>query len=104
MLAGTLLVLSAAALAAVFDSIPVLASVRVLQGFGFSAYFVAMFSYVLDLVPPSQRGWALGIYGVSGVLATAFAPPAGGIIVRRAGFPPLFAASPGFGLLPPVPF
>jgi MFS family permease len=100
MLVGTVLVLTAAALAALFDSIPVLASVRVLQGFGFSAYFVAMFSYVIDLVPPSQRGWALGIYGVSGFLATAFAPLGGEIIVRRAGFRTLFAVSAALALIP----
>lgn len=100
MIAGTALVLVAAVLATLFDSIGVLASVRVLQGFGFSAYFVAMFSYVVDLVPPSQRGWALGIYGVSGFVATAFAPLIGEIIVRRAGFRALFAVSAGLALIP----
>jgi MFS family permease len=90
MLLGTVLVLAAAVLAALFDSIPVLASVRVLQGFGFSAYFVAMFSYVVDLVPPAQRGWALGIYGVSGLLATALAPLMGEWVIRSFGFRPLF--------------
>jgi MFS family permease len=102
MIAGASLVLAAAVLATLFDSIPVLASVRVLQGFGFSAYFVAMFSYVVDLVPPSQRGWALGIYGVSGFVATAFAPLIGELIVRRAGFRVLFAVSAALALLPLV--
>ena len=100
MVLGAVLVLAAAVLAAVFDSIPVLASVRVLQGFGFSAYFVAMFSYVVDLVPPAQRGWALGIYGVSGFVATAFAPLFGEVIVRRAGFRTLFAVSAVLALVP----
>jgi MFS family permease len=100
MIAGTSLVLAAAVLAAAFDSIPVLASARVLQGFGFSAYFVAMFSYVVDLVPPSQRGWALGIYGVSGFVATAVAPLAGELIVRRAGFRALFALSAALAVVP----
>ena len=102
MIAGTALVLVAAVLAALFDSIGVLASVRVLQGFGFSAYFVAMFSYVVDLVPPSQRGWALGIYGVSGFVATAFAPLVGEFVIRRAGFRALFAMSAVLALVPLV--
>ena len=102
MVAGTSLVVAAAALAAIFDSIPVLASVRVLQGFGFSAYFVAMFSYVVDLVAPAQRGWALGIYGVSGFAATAFAPLLGEIVVRRAGFRALFAMSAVLAVVPLV--
>lgn len=100
MLAGTALVLVAAVLSALFDSIGVLASVRVLQGFGFSAYFVAMFSFVVDLVPPTQRGWALGIYGVSGFAATAFAPLIGELVVRRAGFRALFALSAALALVP----
>jgi MFS family permease len=102
MIAGTGLVLVGAVLAALFDSIAVIASVRVLQGFGFSAYFVAMFSYVVDLVPPSQRGWALGIYGVSGFAATAFAPLIGELVVRRAGFRALFGMSAVLALVPLV--
>jgi MFS family permease len=42
-------------------------------------------------VPPSRRGRALGLYGVSGLLATALAPVAGEWLIRRTGFPPLFA-------------
>jgi MFS family permease len=102
MVAGTSLVVAAALLAALFDSIPALASVRVLQGFGFSAYFVAMFSYVVDLVAPAQRGWALGIYGVSGFAATAFAPLLGELVVRRAGFRVLFALSAVLAVVPLV--
>lgn len=100
MIVGTALVVLAAVLAAAIDSIGVLFVARVLQGLGFSAYFVAMFSYVVDLVPPSQRGWALGIYGVSGFVATAFAPLVGELLVRRAGFRALFVVSAALALVP----
>lgn len=100
MIVGTALVVLAAVLPAVIDSIAVLFVARVLQGLGFSAYFVAMFSYVVDLVPPSQRGWALGIYGVSGFVATAFAPLVGELLVRRAGFRALFVVSAALALVP----
>ena len=63
-----------------------LAAVRVLQGIGFSAFFVANYSYVIDLTPPARRGWALGIYGVAGLVATAVAPLIGEGMVRRMGF------------------
>jgi MFS family permease len=53
-------------------------------------FFVANFSHVLDLVPPAQRGWALGIYGVSGLLSSAVAPLIGEWTIRRVGFRPLF--------------
>jgi MFS family permease len=100
MIVGTALVVLAATLPAAIDSIAVLFVARVLQGLGFSAYFVAMFSYVVDLVPPAQRGWALGIYGVSGFVATAFAPLVGELLVRRAGFRALFVVSAALALVP----
>jgi MFS family permease len=100
MLAGTALVLVASILPVFVDTIGVFALVRVLHGIGFSAYFVAMFSYVVDLVPPSQRGWALGIFGVSGFVATAFAPLVGEWVVRRAGFRALFVVSAALSVVP----
>jgi len=90
MLIGAGLVTLAALLATAAPSIPMLAFVRALQGVGFSAFFVANYSYVLDLTPPSRRGWALGIYGVAGLVATAVAPLIGEGMVRRMGFRPLF--------------
>jgi MFS family permease len=90
MLFGVGLVVFSCALATVAPVIGVLALVRLLQGIGFSAFFVGNFSYVLDLVPVAQRGWALGIFGVSGFVSTALTPLVGEWIVRRFGFPTLF--------------
>lgn len=90
MMLGVSLVLVSELLAAVAGAIPWLALVRALQGLGFSAYFVASFAYVIDLVPPARRGWALGIYGVSGLAATAVAPLIGEFVIRTLGFRPLF--------------
>src|SRR5438034_1570455 len=93
MLVGVACVLASALLAAVAHNVPLLVLVRVLQGLGFSAFFVANFSYVLDLIEPSRRGMALGIYGVSGFASTAFAPLAGEWLIRRWGFNALFSVS-----------
>jgi MFS family permease len=90
MLAGTVLAAVAALFATLAPSIPVLAGVRALQGIAFSAFFVANYSYVIDLTPPAHRGWALGIYGVAGLVATAIAPLIGEGMIRRTGFRPLF--------------
>src|SRR5262249_57683121 len=90
MLAGTMLAAVAALFATLTPSIPVLAGVRALQGIAFSAFFVANYSYVIDLTPPAHRGWALGIYGVAGLVATAIAPLIGEGMIRRLGFRPLF--------------
>jgi MFS family permease len=93
MLAGIACILASALLAAVAHNVPMLLLVRVLQGLGFSAFFVANFSYVLDLIAPARRGMALGVYGISGFASTAFAPLAGEWLVRRWGFMALFSVS-----------
>jgi MFS family permease len=93
MLVGIACVLASTGLAAVAHTVPVLVVVRVLQGLGFSAFFVANFSYVLDLIEPARRGMALGVYGVSGFASTALAPLAGEWLIRRWGFNALFAVS-----------
>ncbi|HXG04764.1 MAG TPA: MFS transporter [Candidatus Binatia bacterium] len=90
LLLGVLLLVVSAVMAALSGGIPGLALARALQGVAFSVFFVANFSHVLDLVPPAQRGWALGIYGVSGLLSSAVAPLIGEWTIRRVGFRPLF--------------
>lgn len=92
MILGSVLVVVSALLASVATAVPALGLVRALQGIGFSAFFVANYSYVIDLVPVERRGWALGIYGVSGMMSTALAPLFGEVVIRRFGFRPLFLA------------
>ena len=93
MFVGIACVLASTVLAAVAHSVSLLVLVRVLQGIGFSAFFVANFSYVLDLIEPARRGMALGVYGVSGFASTALAPLAGEWLIRRWGFNALFLLS-----------
>jgi MFS family permease len=100
MLVGIGLNLAAAVLAVAPGGVPLLAVVRALQGIGFSLFFVASFAYVVDIIPPAQRGWALGIYGISGFVSTAFAPLVGEWVIRAAGFRALFVLSAMLALVP----
>jgi MFS family permease len=72
------------------SSVGVLAVVRLLQGIGYSAFFVSNYTMAIDLVPVERRGWALGIYGVAGLTSTAVAPLAGEWTISRFGFRGLF--------------
>jgi MFS family permease len=99
MLAGVALNVLGSLLAALPGGVPLLALVRVIHGLAFSTFFVGAFSYVVDIIPAAQRGWALGIYGVSGFVSTAFAPLLGEWIVRRSGFRTLFVVSAVLGLV-----
>jgi len=99
MLAGVVLNLASSLLAVLPGGVPLLALVRAVQGIAFSMFFVASFSYVIDIIPPARRGWALGIYGVSGFVSTAVAPLFGEWIIRTVGFRALFALSAVLGLV-----
>jgi MFS family permease len=83
---GVAVLLASSAVFVVTSSIPVVAALRALQGIGFSAFFVANYIHVVDLVPVDRRGWALGIYGLSGLLSTSLAPLAGEFLIRHFGF------------------
>jgi MFS family permease len=93
MLFGAGLVAATSAMFVLTASIPVFGVLRALHGIGFSAFFVANYVHVVDLVPVERRGWALGIFGVAGLLATALAPLVGELIVRYLGFPALFTGA-----------
>lgn len=80
-------------------SLPVFGVLRALQGIGFSAFFVANYTMVVDLVPPERRGWALGIFGISGLLSTALSPLVGEFVIRRLDFPTFFALTTLFALV-----
>jgi MFS family permease len=90
---GTALATALILASAPSHSIVLVAALRLLQGIGFSAFFVANYTLVIDLVPVERRGWALGIYGVSGLMATALAPVAGEWVIRRFGFRAFFGVS-----------
>jgi MFS family permease len=66
---------------------------RVLQGIGTSFIDSGLGAVVADLSPPGARAQVFAIYTVWINLAGAVMPGAGEIIVRRAGFSPLFGAA-----------
>lgn len=87
---GTAAVVVTELVALVSDSVGVFGVLRLLQGVGYSAFFVSNYTMAIDLVPVERRGWALGIYGVAGLTSTALAPLAGEWTVSRYGFRGLF--------------
>jgi MFS family permease len=90
---GVILLTAATLAFTVSTSIPLLAVLRAVHGLAFSAFFVANYLHIVDLVPVERRGWALGLYGLSGLLSTSLAPLFGEILVRHLGFRALFLAA-----------
>ena len=90
---GVALLTASCALFVVSSPLPLLGALRVLQGVAFSAFFVANYVHVVEMVPMERRGWALGIFGLSGLVSTSLAPLFGELMIRRLGFPWFFGAS-----------
>ena len=90
---GVILLVASAAGFVVSGSIPLHGLLRGVQGLAFSAFFVASYIHIVDLVPVDRRGWALGIFGLSGLTSTALAPLLGEAVVRQLGFRWSFAVS-----------
>ena len=59
---------------------------RVVQGIGYSAFYIANFTLIADMVPASRRGEAVGLFGISGLITIALSPALGEQLIRIAGF------------------
>ncbi|MFO7783609.1 MAG: MFS transporter [Thermodesulfobacteriota bacterium] len=74
---------------------PVMYTVRVVHGVGFSAFVGGSFSAVAALFPGDRRAEAYGMVGASLMAAVAIAPPVGEILIGRFGFPFLYVIGCG---------
>lgn len=67
---------------------------RAAHGVAHGAYMASSYAYVADLAPPDRRGEAMGIYGVSNVVAMALFPAVGSAMISGGvSFPSLFILS-----------
>jgi MFS family permease len=69
---------------------PALFALRALQGCAYSFFATAAYGYVAAAAPRARRGEALGVFGLSFFIPTAFGGQIGDFIVRHGGFPALF--------------
>ncbi len=77
----------------------VLVGVRMFHGLGIGAFTIAAFALVAELSPKPRLGEAMGVYGVSIMIATAIAPALSGYLVDVVGFDNTFYLASGFGFL-----
>ncbi|MBI5166321.1 MAG: MFS transporter [candidate division NC10 bacterium] len=72
---------------------------RFLQGLGYSAFFVANFTVVADMVPFHRRAEAVGIFGISGLVTIAASPALGELVIEAFGYKPFFLGLAGVALI-----
>lgn len=75
-----------------------MAAARILHGVGIGALFTTFFTYAADISPVTRRTEGLAVFGISGILPTAFAPALGEELVLRGGFAAMFVAAVAFSI------
>lgn len=68
---------------------------RILQGIGYSTFYIANLTLVAEIVPSSRRGEAVGLFGISGLITIALSPALGELVIHRAGYSAFFLAAAG---------
>jgi MFS family permease len=69
--------------------------VRLLHGLAEATLFAAFFTQAADIIPASRRTEGIALFGVSGMLPIALGGVIGDLILTRASYGALFAASAG---------
>lgn len=83
-----------------FDRYSVLmVPLRLVQGIAFAACFNACAAAVVDFIPPQRRAEGIGIFGISGSVATAIGPYVGEACIIELGYTAFFLLLVGFGFL-----
>lgn len=68
---------------------------RILQGIGYSTFYIANLTLVAEIVPSSRRGEAVGLFGISGLMTIALSPALGELVIHHAGFSAFFFVAAG---------
>ena len=95
---GISLYTAAAAVAAFAPSVPVLLSLRVLQGFGSAMIFGTGIAIVTSVYPPAERGRVLGITVSAVYVGLSLGPVLGGFLTQQFGWRSIFLANVPAGL------
>ncbi len=85
--------LASVAFAFLTELSPLFSLLRVLQGFGYSAFFIANLTLIAEIAPPGHRAEAVGIFGISGLVSIGLAPALGELVVHAYGYQRFFLSA-----------
>ncbi len=80
-------------------SVAALLALRAAAGLAVAFSVTASQALAANLAPPQRRGEALSLFGLAATFGQGLAPPAGVAIAQAAGYPALFAACIGAGVM-----
>lgn len=93
-------------LCAASETFPMLLAARVVQGLGGALMAANSVAYLIDIYPPSRRGFVVGLWEACIATGSGFGPIIGGVVLEVAGWQGTFAmiAPLGLAMLVAVPF
>ena len=89
----------ASMLCSIAPTLPLLVGARVLQGVGGGLLIPVAMAMIFELFEPSERGRALGYFGIAVMAAPALGPVLGGLVVSSVGWRWLFLINVPVGLV-----
>lgn len=98
LLGGAMGLVASGSFAFVTDLSPLFSVLRLLQGFGYSAFFVANLTLIAEIAPPRHRAETVGIFGISGLLTMGLAPALGELVIQAYGYQTFFIFAASFSV------
>lgn len=98
LLGGATGLVASASFAFLTELSPLFSMLRFLQGFGYSAFFVANLTLIAEIAPPRHRAETVGIFGISGLLTMGLAPAVGELVIQAYGYQVFFLFAACFSL------
>lgn len=77
---------------------PLFSVFRFLQGFGYSAFFIANLTLIAEIAPPKHRAEAVAIFGISGLITMGAGPALGEMVIQAYGYQTFFIFASLFSL------
>ncbi len=97
-LGGAMCLVASAPFAFLTELSPLFSVLRFLQGFGYSAFFVANLTLIAEIAPPRHRAETVGVFGISGLLTMGLAPAVGELVIQAYGYEAFFLFAASFSL------
>ena len=90
LLGGATGLFASASFAFLTELSPLFSFLRILQGLGYSAFYIANLTLIAEIAPARHRAETVGIFGISGLIAMGAAPAFGELVIDAYGYQAFF--------------